>query len=228
MGVWVFPNLVKRENGIVKIVKNESAPKAKQIFYLNDLIFLRYLRNSLIELANESIDLSFFTKHNDYSYGDEENINISFTPNEVLNCIDTIEKVFLEKGDKFIMPYKYNGLYDGSNNQIRCVFVENVKKGFFKSKKSYQYGNVQVNDKKCYISVLDTELNKWIEIDLTKENPRLFSVKQEKGNDIKGELLSWHLEKVRFYDLLKPEFDNLIELAKYAKENNLELQITHS
>jgi hypothetical protein len=228
MGIWVFPNLVKRENEIVKIVENKSAPKRNEIFYLKDLIFLEYLRNSLIELADESIDLSFFTKPNDCCYGNEENINTSFTPNEVLNCINAIANVFLEKEDKFIMPYKYIGLYDDVNNKINQVFVENIEKRFFKSKKNYQYGNIQVYNQNCYISVFDKGLNEWLKIDLTKEKPILFSVKQEKGNDIRGERLNWHLKKIRFYELLKPEFDNLIELAMYAKENNLELQITHS
>ena len=101
MGVWVYPNIVQKINGKVNIIENDNIPKRNQIFELNDLMFLDTLKNSLIEISEEELDLSFFTKPNSSAYGNNEFNELSFKPKELLKLISQIRKAFTQNGDKF-------------------------------------------------------------------------------------------------------------------------------
>ena len=161
MGVWVYPNIVQKINGKVNIIENDNIPKRNQIFELNDLMFLDTLKNSLIEISEEELDLSFFTKPNSSAYGNNEFNELSFKPKELLKLISQIRKAFTQNGDKFIMPIKYESLVNGEGKSVDKVIVENVKKGFFKSTKTYEFGTLQVHNEKAQINILDKKTNKW-------------------------------------------------------------------
>ena len=72
MGVWVYPNIVAKVNGKIEVVENDDMPKGNQIYQLNDLMFLDTMKNSLFEISEEELDLSFFTKPNSSAYGNDE------------------------------------------------------------------------------------------------------------------------------------------------------------
>ena len=128
----------------------------------------------------------------------------------------------------FIMPIKYESLVNGEGKSVDKVIVENVKKGFFKSTKTYEFGTLQVHNEKAQINILDKKTNKWKKIDLTKEKPILYDTKMEDDEYIKNRKIEWKLKGTPYFQLIEKELNNLEELCEYALANNYELQITHS
>ena len=228
MGVYVSPAVVKRVNDKVSEVKQEGMPISNPIYALNDLIFLDELKNSLLEIADKDLDLSFFTKPNDYSYGNSENINSSFTPTQVLNCVSKIRTAFKEKENEFVRPILYEGIFDSKGKQIRQAFIEIEEGKFLWKKKIDRWGSLNAYEDKASFQWYDDENQKWGgTIDLTKEKPILFELSYEGQNKIKGDKLEYKIKATNFYETIKPELDNIEILAKYAKEKGYELQIIH-
>lgn len=228
MGVYVSPTIVKKENEKVIEVKEDGMPQSNPIYALNDLIFLDELKKSLLEIADNELDLSFFTKPNDYSYGNSENINISFSPEEVLKCLNIIKKAFLEREEDFIRPFIYEGIYDNEGKQLRQAFIEFEEGKLFWKKKIERWGGLTAYENRATFQWYDDENQKWGDsIDLTKEKPILYELKYEGQKKIKGKQLNYQLRKSRFYDKIEPELKNLENLANYAKEKGYELQIIH-
>lgn len=228
MGVYVSPTIVKKENGKVTEVKESNMPNSNQICALNDLIFLDELKNSLIAIADKNLDLSFFTKPNDYSYGNTENVNTSFTPQEVLMCISLIRRAFKEKGTEFVRPITYEGVFDENGKQLRQAFIEFEEGKLFWKKKIERWGSLNAQEDKASYQWYDDANQKWGgRIDLTKEKPILFELKYNEQEKIKGNQLNYRVKSTKFYDLIEPELSNIEILAKYANENGYELQIIH-
>ena len=228
MGVWVYPNIVQKINGKIEVVDNDNMPKGNQIYQLNDLMFLDPLKNSLIEISEEELDLSFFTKPNSSAYGNDEFNELTFKPNDVLKLINQIKSAFESNGDKFVMPVKYDSLIDQDGRSVDKVIVESTKKGFLRTKKIYEFGTLQIHNEKAQINILDKKTDKWKAIDLTKESPILYSTKMENDEYVRNELIEYGLKGTKYYDLIKSELNNIEMLCKYALENNYELQISHS
>lgn len=228
MGVYVSPTIVKKEIGKVTEVKESNMPISNPIYALNDLIFLDELKNSLIAIADKDLDLSFFTKPNDYTYGNTENVNTSFTPDEVINCISSIRKAFRDKGTEFIRPITYEGIYDENDKQLRQAFIEFEEGKLFWKKKTERWGSLNAHEDKASFQWYDDANQKWGgRIDLTKEKPILFELTYEGEKKIKGSQLNYRLKLTKFYALIEPELDNIEVLANYAKEKGYELQIIH-
>ena len=230
MSVLALPNLVIKENGIVKKVEDKEAPNANQINFLNDLIFLDELKNSLFEIAGGEFDLNFFTKPNDSDYGNKENINLSFTPEEVIECIETIRTSFENHENSFIRPYEYEGVFDKSGKKLNMVFAEDSAKGFLFSKKNYRWGTISTHAGNAILQLFDDATETWIKrIDLSKENPKLYYAEMDsEGKKIRKNEIDWELRGESFFSRIKPELDNIESLALFAKEKGYELQITHS
>ena len=109
MGVWVFSNYVKNENGIVSAVNDINGPRVDELIFLGDLVYIEELREALFDMAGKEIDLSFFQKPYAPDYGDETNKNVSFKPSEVLECIDQIKVALENNGERIIREYKISG-----------------------------------------------------------------------------------------------------------------------
>jgi hypothetical protein len=228
MGVYVSPTIVRKENGKVTEVKEEGMPQSNPIYALNDLIFLDELKNSLLEIADKDLDLSFFTKPNDYSYGNTANVNTSFSPEEVLKCLKIIRTAFQERENEFVRPISYDGIYNEEGKQIRQAFIEFEEGKLFWKKKIERWGGLNAYENKATFQWYDDENKRWGDsIDLTKEKPVLFELIYEGQKKIKGKKLNYHLKKSRFYDAIEPELNNIETLANYAKEKGYELQIIH-
>ena len=228
MGVYVSPTIVKKENEKVIEVKEDGMPQSNPIYALNDLMFLDELKNSLLEIADKELDLSFFTKPNDSSYGNTANVNTSFSPEEVLKCLNIIRDAFQERENEFIRPFTYEGIYDDEGRQLRQAFIE-IKEGkLFWKKKIERWGGLNAYENKATFQWNDDENKRWGgSIDLTKEKPVLYELKYEGQEKIRGKQLNYQLRKSRFYDIILPELNNIENLAYYAKEKGYELQIIH-
>ncbi|WP_040288173.1 hypothetical protein, partial [Bizionia argentinensis] len=210
MGVYVLPTIVKKENNKVSEVREDGMPESNSINALNDLIFLDELKDSLIEIADKELDLSFFTKPNDSSYGNQENVNISFNPKEVLKNINLIKDAFNKRENEFIRPYTYLGIYDKNENQLRQAFIVFEEGKLFRKKKTQRWGQLNASEEKASFQWFDDENEKWGgSIDLTKEKPKLYELTYEGEKKIKGRELNYTLKKSRFYDLIKPEIENI-------------------
>ena len=126
------------------------------------------------------------------------------------------------------MPIKYESLIDQEGKSVDKVIVESIQKGFLRTKKTYEFGTLQVHNEKAQINILDKKTDKWKVIDLTIESPILYNTKMENDEYVKNELIEYGLKGTIYYNLIESELNNIEELCKYALENNYELQISHS
>lgn len=230
MGVFAYPELVKKVNGKVESVESTDIPKGEPIYFLNDLLYLDELKESLLKILDENLDFSFFTKPNSSAYGNSENDNLSFTPKEVLNIINKITHAFNNYSNKFIREMDYEGVFDKNGNKLHMVFLEEVEGGIFKKKRTYKWGTISANNGKVILQIFNEEKQCWDKrIDLTNENPTLFiSEMDNSGKKIMKDKVEWEIRGCKFFDKLKPELENLRELVDYAEKNNFELQMIHS
>ncbi|MEZ4906069.1 MAG: hypothetical protein R2771_00070 [Saprospiraceae bacterium] len=230
MSVWVVPNFVIKENGIVKKVEDKEAPNVNQIYFLNDLIFLDELKRSLFQIAGGEFDLSFFTKPNDSDYGNNDNINLGLTPDDVLKCIKTIRTAFEKHEKDFIRPYEYEGVFDKDGKKLNMVFTVDSVTGFLFTKKIYRWGTISTHEGNATLQLYDYATDSWIKrIDLSKEKPVLFYAEMDSdGQKHRKTQIDWELRGKNFFLRIKPELDSIETIALYAIEKGYELQITHS
>jgi hypothetical protein len=228
MGVYVLPKIVKEENGNVVEVKEEGMPESNPIYSLNDLIFLDELKNSLLSIVDKELDLTFFTQPNDFAYGNKANINISFSPKQVLNCINKIKTAFEERESEFVRPYTYEGIFDENGKKITQAFIEFEEGKLIWKKKIIRWGQLYAGEDKASFQWYDEDNQKWGGlIDLTNEKPILFELTYNGQQKIKGKQLNYQVKKSRFYDTIESELKNIEKLANYAHEKGYNLQITH-
>lgn len=228
MGVYVLPKIVKEENGNVVEVNEEGMPESNPIYSLNDLIFLDELKNSLLSIADKELDLTFFTQPNDFAYGNNKNINKSFSPEKVLNCINIIKTAFEERESEFVRPYIYEEFFDENGKKITQAFIEFEESKLLLKKKIIRWGQFYAGEDKASFQWYDDENQKWGGlIDLTKEKPILFELTYNGQQKIKGNQLNYQVKKSRFYDTIKSELKNIEKLANYANDKGYSLQIIH-
>ena len=230
MGVYAYTDLVKTINGKVEKIEPADMPEVQPIYFLNDLFYLDELKESLLIMLDENIDFSFFMKPNSSAYGNSENDNLSFTSKEVLNLINKITNAFEKYSEKFIREMDYEGAFDEKGNKLHMVFMEEIEGGFFKKKKTYKWGTISANGGNLTLQIFNEEKQCWDKrIDLTIEKPTLFNAEMDStGKKIMKEKVDWKIMGNKFFDKIKPELDNLKELANYASKNDLELQMVHS
>jgi len=94
MGVYTVANIVKKENDKVVLVEGQEIPVCDPLHALTKLIFLDEYKNSLFDISETEVDLSFFTTMNEEAYGQYENVHASFSPKEVLKSISQIRDAF--------------------------------------------------------------------------------------------------------------------------------------
>lgn len=222
MSVNAYPKIVSKENGIVSEISLDGTPESFNIYSLNELIFLDELKDSLISLSKD-LDLSFFTEPNDIAYGNEKNVNISFTPSSVIENLKKIDLVFQNNENDFIRPFIYQGVFDSKGEKLRMVFSKN-------DNDEYTWGTINAKDDWARLQLFDEKSQTWAKtIDLTSETPQIYNCTFGSDNQkIKGDLIDWKLKRIRFYDLIKPEIDSIITTAEFANKNGLQLQLVHS
>jgi len=229
MGVWIYPNIVKKEDNKIIKIEDTDMPKANQIYHLSEIIDMDHIRRKLIQISNPNLDLSFFTKANSSDYGNNEYENLTFSPSNVIETIDYISQTFEINKSKLISPIvEFEGVFDKNNIKLKEVFVEKTKGFSFFKKSEYKLGNIIADDDKAIIRVFDENGNILYkeEVDLTKEKPNLYYV--DTKSKLRKDKIDWEIRTINVYDKIKPELKNIKELAEYAKKKNYELQITHS
>ncbi|MEM1326126.1 MAG: hypothetical protein AAGI23_09245 [Bacteroidota bacterium] len=226
MGVWVYPNIVKKENGIVYVVKEVGVPKSQQLLDLVDFATDIDLLKSFHSLTTSKVDFSFFEQANDWDYSlDEVKKNLSFQPVEVLELLEQIETTFKESGHKFIRPFNYKGVEDADGNELKRSQV--WAKYLVDDEEILYKGRFDIYKwKPSMILRNDTDSKR---IDLSKDSVKLHKIKlDENGIETVGEEIEWKLITVDFLEDMQSEIDHIRDLCHFAKANGYELQITMS
>jgi len=228
LGVYLLPIIVKKVNDKVKRVNKEGTPQSAPIYALQELIFNEELIRSLRKIAHKKLDLSFFIKSNAAAYGDSVNVNTSFHPEAVLECIDIIRHAFQERENGFIGSIIYKGVYDEKGERLTEAFVE-IDEGKPDNKKIDRWGQIKAWGFKASFQWCDG--GKRGRLNLAKKKHVLYDVLYDLSDDvrkrIKGDQLNYEVKKTRFYDTIEPELKHIEMLAKYAKKNGCELQIVY-